>query len=135
MHRFLIAFSLIFSATLLQAKCDSHAKKLVTTYPQLSSCKNNTILWRDGSNMLYDDGKKETFEKILTQADIEDMFTHSYRDGRYSNPPKNYDPGRYRNDKFFRKMYGNSARAVKKHLTTIHWFGQNVPYRTKSFFS
>jgi len=130
--KILFLSTLLFFSTLdLYAKCDIHAKKLVQSYPQhLSGCKNNKILWRDGSNMLYDDGKKETFEKRLKRADIEDMFTHSYINGRYSKPPKNYDPGRYRNDMFFRKMYGNSARAVKKHLTTINWLGQKIQVTT-----
>jgi len=126
MRKQLILLSWILSATLLQAQCDMHAQKLVKTYRQIKACKNNTILWSDGSTMLYDDGKRETFDKILTHADIEDMFTHSYKNGPYRNPPKNYDPGRYRNDAFFRNMYGNTAAEVRKHLTTIDWFGQKV---------
>ncbi len=121
---------LLFSISQLFAKCDTHAQKLVGTYPQIKTCKRNHIIWHDGSSMRYDDGKPETFEKILTQADIEDMFTHSYRNGPYKNPPKNYDPGRYRNDTFFRKMYGNTATAVKRHLTTINWFGQKIQVTT-----
>jgi len=122
-----LLFTLILVSTVqLSAKCNSHAQKLVKTYAQISTCKNNQIIWRDGTRMRYDDGQKETFDKILKHADIEDMFTHSYRNGPYKNPRKNYDPGRYRNDIFFRKMYGNSASAVRKHLTTINWFGQKV---------
>ena len=128
MYRFLIALSLLLPATLLQAKCDAYAYKLVETYPQITACKNNKILWSDGESMRYDDGKKETFDKILKHADIEDMFTHNYRKEAYINPK--HDPGRYRNDAFFRKMYGNSARAVKKHLATINWFGQKVRVTT-----
>ncbi len=120
----------MLASALLYATCDSHAAKLAKRYTQIQTCKNNKIIWRDGSSMTYDDGKRETFEKILKHADIEDMFTHSYRNGPYKNPPKNYDPGRYRNDRFFRKMYGDSAAAVKKHLTTINWFGQKVRVTT-----
>jgi len=108
----------------LYAKCDAHAKKLVKSYPQIKACKHNHILWSDGSTMLYDDGKRKTSDKILKHADIEDMFTHSYQAERYKNP--RHDPGRYRNDAFFRKMYGNSAKAVKTDLTTINWFGQKI---------
>ncbi len=115
---------LILGASQLSAKCDSHARKLIHTYPQIKACKNNHILWNDGTSMLYDDGKRKTNDNILKHADIEDMFTHSYRAEKYKNP--RHDPGRYRNDKFFRKMYGNSAKAVKRHLTTINWLGQKV---------
>jgi len=126
----LLLLSLLIPAALLQAECDQHVTKLLKHYPQIKGCKNNNILWKDGTAIPYDDGKKETFEKILTRADIEDMFTHSYRSGPYKNPPKNYDPGRYRNDRFFRKIYGNSAAEVKKHLTTISWFGQKIRVTT-----
>jgi len=122
MRRILLAVW-VFSAV-AQAKCDAHARTLVATYPQLKACQNNTIIWKDGTRMLYDDGKPETETKILKQADIEDMFTHSYRQGRYKNP--RHDPGRYRNETFFRKMYGNSASQVRKHLTTIDWFGRKI---------
>ncbi len=74
--------------------------------------------------MVYDDGKPESEGKILKHADIEDMFTHSYTAERYSHP--RFDPGRYRNERFFRHMYGNSASEVRHHLRTIPWFGRQV---------
>ncbi len=125
-----VLVSALFAGTLLHAKCDDNAERLAEAYPQIKACQHNKIIWQDGSSMPYDDGKRETFDKILKRADIEDMFTHSYLRGLYSHPPKNYDPGRYRNERFFRKMYGNAASAVKKRLTTIHWFGQPVKVTT-----
>lgn len=130
MKNIIIVALLLLGYTQSQAKCDANADKLVREYSQVAKCKNNKIIWRDGTSMIYDDDKKETFDKILKHADIEDSFTHSYRKGPYKNPSKNYDPGRYRNDKFFRKMYGNSASAVKKRLTTINWFGQKIRVTT-----
>ncbi len=112
------------------AKCDNNANKLTKSYSRIKKCQNNRIIWSDGTAMVYDDGKTETFEKILKDADMEDMFHHSYTDAPYSNPPKNYDPGRYRSDAFFRKMYGNSAGEVQKRLTTISWFGQKIRVTT-----
>lgn len=112
---------------LLDAKCDLNSQKLIEAYPsQLKSCSDNKIIWRDGISMLYDDGAKKSFNQRLTHPDIQDMFIDSYLQGRYSNPSHNYDPGRYRNDKFFRKMYGNSNAGVKKNLTVVDWFGQRV---------
>jgi len=107
-----------------EAKCDVHAQKLVSAYSQITACRNNHIVWSDGTKMVYDDGKAKTKEKILKHADIEDMFSHSYTREHYKNPQ--HDPGRYRNEKFFRKMYGNSASQVRRHLTTIDWFGRKV---------
>ncbi len=113
---------------LAKARCDANARKLIAAYPQIKACKNNHIIWQDGAKMIYDDGRKETADKILKRADIEDMFTHSYTKERYSNP--RFDPGRYRNEKFFRHMYGENSAQVRRHLTTIDWFGQKVRVTT-----
>ncbi len=123
-----ILWIVVMLASVAEAKCDAHAQKLASVYAQISSCKNNHIIWKDGTKMLYDDGKHKTQDKILKHADIEDMFAHSYQHERYKNP--RHDPGRYRNEKFFRKMYGNSAASVRKHLTTIDWFGRKVRVTT-----
>jgi hypothetical protein len=52
------------------------------------------------------------------------MFHDSYVRERYHNPA--HDPGRNRYEPLFRKMYGDSAAQVRRHLTTINWFGQKV---------
>jgi hypothetical protein len=107
-----------------KARCDANAQKLLKAYPQIKACQDNMIIWRDGTRMVYDDGRKETAEKILKRADIEDMFTHSYTQEKYSNP--RFDPGRYRNERFFRHMYAESAAQARRHLTTIDWFGRKI---------
>jgi len=126
MKKLILTLILIFASTQAYAKCDINAKKLISSYSKVKDCKNNYIIWSDGTKMKYDDKRKKSFDTTLKHTDIEDMFRDSYTKGRYSNPPKNYDPGRYRNDAFFKKIYGNSASAVKRHLTTINWFGQKV---------
>jgi len=127
----LISATIALLPLLAEARCDANAQKLIRAYPnELVSCKQNSIIWRDGQKMVYDDNRDKNFQQILENADIEDMFADSYLKGKYSNPAHNYDPGRYRNDKFFRKMYGNSSAQVKANLTTIDWFGQNVQVTT-----
>jgi len=122
MKNVIVAVALLVGYAQARDKCnDGNAAKLVKAYAQLSKCKNNTIIWRDGTKMRYDDGKKKSAASTLKNTDIEDMFRDSYKRGPYANPKKSYDPGRYRNDKFFRKMYGNSSGAVKRKLKTIRW--------------
>jgi hypothetical protein len=123
MHTKLTLTLLLFSGLLL-AKCDANAQRLVRAYPQIKACKDNYIIWSDGTKMLYDDGKRKNFNQLLNQADIQDMFHYRYIKGKstYNKPPKrNYDPGRIRNEKFFRKMYGNSSGAVRRDLVKIPW--------------
>ena len=122
MRKFIVFFVLL--GVLGHAKCDTHARKLIRTYPQLKACQNNQIIWKDGTKMAYDDGKREGEDKILKHADIEDMFAYPYPVGHFTVPL--HDPGRYRNERFFRHMYGNSASVVRRHLRTVNWFGRQV---------
>ncbi len=103
---------------------------LVRAYPDfIEGCKTNTVIWRDGTKMVYDDGRRKSFAEALNHPDIEDMFRYSYPRGaaRYNRtPPVDFDPGRIRYEPLFKKMYGASASEVRKHLTSIKWFGQKV---------
>ncbi len=109
------------------ALCDSNAQKLVNSYNSIKECKDNYIIFNNGKKILYDDGKNKDFNTLLNYADIEDMFKFRYpKEFRYKMP-KNYDPGRVRNQEFFKTIYGNSANEVKKNLTYIKWIdGKNI---------
>jgi len=81
------------------------------------------LVWKDGTLMDWDDGRRDKdFETLLNEADLQDMMSIPYPRGTEYDPPgKNDDPGRIRYDPFFRKMYGDSARAVEKRLVRIRW--------------
>ena len=95
----LIAIALAVVSINLNASCQD----LLKAYPKyLKECKNNLLIWRDGTKMVYDDGKAKNFDQLLNDPDIEDMFHFKYIKGKstYNKPPaKNYDPGRIRNEK------------------------------------
>ena len=57
-------------------------------------------------------------------ADIEDMFTQPY-DTSVWMPSRNYDPGRIRNEKLMKYMYGATAQEVSKNLVKVKWL-QNL---------
>lgn len=107
-----------------QAACDKNADKLIKAYPDyIVACENNAIVWRNGERQVYDDGKQKTFDQLLEQADIQDMFAFPYPVGvnSYAPPALNSDPGRIRNDEFFKRLYGANKAEVKRHLTQIKW--------------
>jgi len=111
-------------ANYAHAVCDQNADKLIKSYPDyLVACENNTIVWKSGERQLYDDGKQKTFDQLLEQADVEDMFAFPYPVGAdsYTPPAFNVDPGRIRNEEFFKRMYGASSSEVKSHLTSMKW--------------
>jgi hypothetical protein len=98
--------------------------RLVRAYPDaLSGHDEKYIFWRDGTVMLADDGAgQKSFDDLLRKASIMDQLSLSYPRGNSSPPAPNDDPGRFRNEAFFKKMYGEcNAFEVKKNLVTISW--------------
>ena len=100
-------------------------KCLLLTFPDwLDSADQNTLYWKDGSKMQYDDGiKSKSFDEILDNPCIKDMFTMKYTIGKDFEipPPLNFDPGRVRYEPIFKKVYGASAGEVQGKLVTIQW--------------
>lgn len=114
----------LFFTGYANAVCDKNADKLIKAYPEhLLACEDNYIVWRSGEKQLYDDGKKKDFEQLLAEPDVEDMFAFSYPVGvdSYQPPALNFDPGRIRNEEFFKRMYGASKAEVSSHLVNIKW--------------
>lgn len=118
MRHYLLAMALSVYAF---GVCDENADRLAASYVQVSHCQDNHIIFTDGTKMLYDDGRKKSFEQLLNDADIEDMFHFPYPRGAssYQPPSHNYDPGRIRNEAFMKKIYGHSATATRSKLTSI----------------
>ena len=118
--KFLYLF--LASTLCLQSQIPTPVQKLMKYYPQIKSYENGKLIFQDNSSILYEDGKPKSHKELLENADIEDMFKQPYSIGSISKPiSKNYDPGRYRNEAFFRKIYGNSAKEVEKNLVEIVW--------------
>lgn len=99
--------------------------RLVAAYPTfIERADGNALVWADGTRMTIDDGKgAKSFEALLDAADIKDMFYAPYPAGSMSAPPQvNVDPGRVRNEAFFRKMYGDCSKGeVQKALVEVVW--------------
>jgi hypothetical protein len=100
----------------------AEVKKLMAAYPtRILDFSNNYVVFRDSSRLLFDDGKHKTAEDLLKNPDIQDMFFYPYPKGKIQNPEKFQDAGRIRNDDFFKKMYGETAVEVQKHLVEMVW--------------
>lgn len=98
---------------------------LVAAYPDaLASHDGERIVWRDGASMPASDGKADKpFLELLKNASILDQFKVDYPRGRLKAPPAlNVDPGRFRNEAFFKKMYGDCAKGeVQARMVSIVW--------------
>ena len=98
---------------------------LVSAYSDvLAGVRGNTLVWKDGTEMPIEDGKGEkSFQERLKNPSIADQMLLPYPKGELTAPPApNSDPGRFRNQAFFDKMYGNCDRGeVQRRLTRIVW--------------
>lgn len=108
-----------------QAERTALLDKLVAAYPDfLASHDGNTLRWKDGTLMPFDDGKgAKDFEMRLDSPDLEDEFYAPYPIGRAGTPPGvDIDPGRVRYEPFFAKMYGDCKTGeVTGKLVDVIW--------------
>jgi peptidoglycan L-alanyl-D-glutamate endopeptidase CwlK len=100
-------------------------QRLLKAYPDhLVSADGNSLRWKDGTTMIFDDGiMNKNFETMLKNPDLEDQMSMRYPVGQQSETPllKDFDPGRVRYQPFFLKMYGDSATKVQAHLVPVIW--------------
>jgi hypothetical protein len=107
------------------AAADPALDALVAAYPDhLAGYDATDLIWKDGTRMPLRDGKPDKpFDELLETPSILDQFAIPYRLGKQSAPPAlNEDPGRIRNEAFFRKMYGDCrAGEVTPRLQPVAW--------------
>jgi hypothetical protein len=105
-------------------------KCLLSAYPEfLVSADANSIYWKDGTKMIYDDEKvKKDFESLLNLANLKDQMSICYPKGAIgiASLPVNYDPGRIRHESFFYKMYGSTQEEVRKKLVPVAWLPKTL---------
>src|SRR5580692_5745666 len=66
------------------------AEAFLQAYPNFfSGFKDNTLLFRDGGGIQFDDGRSKTYEELLANPDPEDELSQNYPTGSqsYSPPP------------------------------------------------
>lgn len=98
---------------------------LIKAYPDfLDRIEQNDLIWKDGTRMRIDDGKgAKTFDALLDEPDIKDMFLMKYPLGRQGLAPAvDFDPGRIRHAPLFKKMYGDcSTGEAAANLVDVAW--------------
>lgn len=98
------------------------AARLVASYPGVTAVRGNLVYFSDGTSLPFSDGRDKTFAQRLERASIADMFFQPYPAlAPIAPPPPNFDPGRFRCDAFFRKLYGSGKKAVEANLTKVRW--------------
>ena len=103
----------IVQATALDETQSGAVATLVKAYPDfLDRIDGNDLVWKDGTRQRIDDGKAaKSFEAMLDDPDIKDMFALTYPAGDKGLAPAiNFDPGRIRYMPLFLKMYGDCQK-------------------------
>jgi hypothetical protein len=97
--------------------------RLMKHYPQIVKYENNKLYFSNGRSLDYDDGiSNKSNAQLLSNADVEDQFYFEYKVGKIIKPiQQNHDPGRIRNDDFFKCIYGSSKKEVESSLVKIVW--------------
>ena len=108
---------------------------LVASYPaSLLAAQGNDVVFRNGKRLPFDDGRgAKDFATLLDSADIEDMFAIPYPRAWPTQPPaRNADPGRIRNEAFFKAMYGDCTKGeVAGNLVDVVWLPTRSGARVK----
>jgi hypothetical protein len=104
---------------------------LEAAYPEAVKERTATkLVMANGASLTIDDGREKSHAEKLADADIEDMLSQIYPLGKCVTgvPARNADPGRIRNEAFFRAVYGETEPNAASGLTTINWFGTKIRF-------
>lgn len=126
MKRFYILLLSILSALILNAQGETgypeNVKKLIGAYPEwITGYDNYHLIMKDGNFIPYKEARTKPHSELINSEDIGDIFTFPYIKGEVKDIPKNYDPGRIRNEELLKRMYGETSIEVQKNLVTIIW--------------
>ena len=140
-----IAYALLVSAGMNQLPAIAQPSTTLSTgeklailtaaYPEmLVPGQGNDVIFKTGMRLPFDDGRgPKDFAVLLSRPDVEDMFAIPYLRGPVAHPPAlNADPGRIRNETFFKAMYGDCGKGeVTRNLVEIAWLPKRSQARIK----
>ena len=121
------------STSIKEINVPKEALALINAYPEyVIGYKDNLLFFFDSTSIIFDDAIIKTEQELLNNADINDMFIYTYPKGAtLPNFKPKYDPGRIRNELFFKKIYGSSKEEVINNLVEVNWCPKLVGKKIK----
>jgi len=99
-----------------------YVNPLVKAYPDIVALKNNQIYFIDQNTTQYNNFIDKTFQTKLDKPSVKDTLSLKYPAFEEILPPEyNYDPGRFRNDELFKKLYGQNKKEIEQNLEKLVW--------------
>ena len=119
-----VLFLLLLSLNLFAD--ENLAKRLILAYPLfLEKYEDNFIYFKDGSKLQFSTNNKDlSYEEIIQNSSLENQMSMKYikiDENKNYIPAKNEDAGRFRNEEFFKKIYGKNKQEIEKNLVKIKW--------------
>ena len=119
-----VLFLLLLSLNLFAD--ENLAKRLILAYPVfLEKYEDNFIYFKDGSKLQFSTNNKDlSYEEIIQNSSLENQMSMKYikiDENKNYIPAKNEDAGRFRNEEFFKKIYGKNRQEIEKNLVKIKW--------------
>ena len=120
----LVALAAMAGPALAAANDDKRAA-LLAGYPGQFVFDGNEVVFPSGTRIVWDDGEERNAIELIAAPDVEDMFHYVYPLAAQGSltPSVDFDPGRIRNEAFFKALYGDSARAVEVETVAVPWAG------------
>lgn len=146
MKSLLVAIALWMAATSVFARdvrygappadLDDSLARLKEAYPDIIKTYDRTRLTlNSGAVIRVSDGRiDKSFDELLEDPDIDDMFAFDYSAGMKPVAPElNVDPGRIRVEKLFRAIYGDCRKGeIAPKMRKVPWFGGSVLFTTRN---
>jgi len=98
--------------------------RLVKAYPEtISGVEGDALVLKDGTRLPFSDGRNDkSFDELLNDPDIGDMFAFDYPAGAAAaQPAENFDPGRIRVEALFRALYGDCRKGSTVKRRQVKW--------------
>lgn len=107
------------------AGMDAYLARLAAAYPgTIAGHEGGFLVLKDGSRIAVSDGRADkSFQEMLDDPDIDDMFVFPYPAGAEpAAPPHEHDPGRIRVEALFRALYGDCRKGeVDRQMRRVAW--------------
>ena len=118
------------------ADLDDNLARLKAAYPNVIKTYDRTqLILNSGVTIPVSDGRiDKSFDELLDDPDIDDMFAFDYPAGmRPVAPELDVDPGRIRVEALFRAIYGDCRKGeIVAKLRKVAWFGRSVLITTRN---
>ena len=100
---------------------------LTRMYPSIKKVQNNLVYFDDNSTLEYHDYRNKNFQSMISNPSIKNTLSLKYPAFEDITAPNiNFDPGRFRNEKLLKKLYGKDKDNIEQNLLHVEWIDGSI---------